>query len=211
MALASVNLLRTKPGLGKPEAGVGRGAAAASPRRGRGAARRRPRSSPPQFSRRLPPPSKALASVATPPRTSGRARFAERSGRTATRLHVPRHSESGCCPELVRRHDHAGRQAGHGGRRGHDVRDARHGDAQSGVPSDGDEPGIYTHAAPALVMVGHWGLSFNVTPHGARRSPSSSSTRPTDDGTAPAPARPSCPRGRLRRCRGCPPRGSVLG
>jgi len=25
-------------------------------------------------------------------------------------------------------------------------------------------PGLYGHAAPALVMVGHWGLSFNVTP-----------------------------------------------
>jgi copper transport protein len=28
-------------------------------------------------------------------------------------------------------------------------------------------PGVYAHAAPALVMVGHWGLSFNVTPRGA--------------------------------------------
>lgn len=28
-------------------------------------------------------------------------------------------------------------------------------------------PGVYTHAAPALVMVGHWGLSFNVTPRGS--------------------------------------------
>jgi copper transport protein len=27
-------------------------------------------------------------------------------------------------------------------------------------------PGLYEHAAPALVMVGHWGLSFNVTPRG---------------------------------------------
>ena len=25
-------------------------------------------------------------------------------------------------------------------------------------------PGIYQRKAPALVMVGHWGLSFNVTP-----------------------------------------------
>jgi len=25
-------------------------------------------------------------------------------------------------------------------------------------------PGVYTHAVPALVMVGHWGLSFDVTP-----------------------------------------------
>jgi len=28
-------------------------------------------------------------------------------------------------------------------------------------------PGIYTRKAPALVMVGHWGLSFTVTPKGA--------------------------------------------
>jgi copper transport protein len=27
-------------------------------------------------------------------------------------------------------------------------------------------PGVYSHDAPALVMVGHWGLSFNVTPSG---------------------------------------------
>ena len=25
-------------------------------------------------------------------------------------------------------------------------------------------PGVYSRTAPALVMVGHWGLSFNVTP-----------------------------------------------
>jgi copper transport protein len=28
------------------------------------------------------------------------------------------------------------------------------------------QPGVYSHAAPALVMVGHWGLSFSVTPRG---------------------------------------------
>jgi copper transport protein len=28
-------------------------------------------------------------------------------------------------------------------------------------------PGLYSRAAPALVMVGHWGLAFNVTPKGA--------------------------------------------
>jgi copper transport protein len=28
-------------------------------------------------------------------------------------------------------------------------------------------PGVYTHAAPALVMVGHWGLTFEVEPPGA--------------------------------------------
>jgi copper transport protein len=29
------------------------------------------------------------------------------------------------------------------------------------------DPGLYAHEAPALVMVGHWGLSFNVAPRGA--------------------------------------------
>jgi copper transport protein len=31
------------------------------------------------------------------------------------------------------------------------------------------KPGIYTHPhSPALVMVGHWGLTFNVTPNGGQ-------------------------------------------
>jgi copper transport protein len=29
-------------------------------------------------------------------------------------------------------------------------------------------PGVYTHAAPALVMVGHWGITFNVEPPGGK-------------------------------------------
>ena len=29
-------------------------------------------------------------------------------------------------------------------------------------------PGLYSHPAPALVMVGHWGLSFDVTPKGGQ-------------------------------------------
>ena len=28
------------------------------------------------------------------------------------------------------------------------------------------EPGVYGRAAPALVMVGHWGVSFEITPRG---------------------------------------------
>jgi copper transport protein len=30
------------------------------------------------------------------------------------------------------------------------------------------QPGTYSHPTPALVMVGHWGLSFNVTPKGGQ-------------------------------------------
>jgi copper transport protein len=29
-------------------------------------------------------------------------------------------------------------------------------------------PGVYTRSAPALVMVGHWGLSFEIAPRGAQ-------------------------------------------
>ena len=29
-------------------------------------------------------------------------------------------------------------------------------------------PGVYTHAAPALVMVGHWGITFGIEPPGGR-------------------------------------------
>ena len=28
------------------------------------------------------------------------------------------------------------------------------------------EPGLYERSSPALVMVGHWGLSFEITPVG---------------------------------------------
>jgi len=27
-------------------------------------------------------------------------------------------------------------------------------------------PGVYSRSVPALVMVGHWGLSFDITPPG---------------------------------------------
>jgi copper transport protein len=30
------------------------------------------------------------------------------------------------------------------------------------------QPGVYSHAAPALVMVGHWGLGFHITPPGGQ-------------------------------------------
>ena len=34
------------------------------------------------------------------------------------------------------------------------------------IASPRPRPGTYEHAAPALVMVGHWGLSFDITPPG---------------------------------------------
>jgi copper transport protein len=29
-------------------------------------------------------------------------------------------------------------------------------------------PGVYVHSGPTLVMVGHWGLSFDIEPRGAQ-------------------------------------------
>ena len=29
-------------------------------------------------------------------------------------------------------------------------------------------PGVYSHSAPALVMVGHWGLDFQIRPRGGQ-------------------------------------------
>jgi copper transport protein len=43
----------------------------------------------------------------------------------------------------------------------------RHADARPGLPTRGNEPGIYSRKAPALVMVGHWGITFTVAPKGA--------------------------------------------
>jgi len=36
---------------------------------------------------------------------------------------------------------------------------------QSYVMSE-KQPGVYERSSPALVMVGHWGLSFEITPAG---------------------------------------------
>ena len=47
------------------------------------------------------------------------------------------------------------------------------------------EPGVYSHAAPSLVMVGHWGIDFErASRPAANRSTSCSSTGPTDEAPA---------------------------
>ena len=55
-----------------------------------------------------------------------------------------------------------------GARRHGDVRDARHGDGTAGLRVEGVSPGVYSHSAPALVMVGHWGITFDVEPPGGQ-------------------------------------------
>jgi copper transport protein len=39
---------------------------------------------------------------------------------------------------------------------------------QQGYAFKETSPGVYTHSAPALVMVGHWGITLNVEPPGGR-------------------------------------------
>ena len=60
------------------------------------------------------------------------------------------------------------------------------------------QPGVYSRAAPALVMVGRWGLSFQITPQGrsavhrADRRPGKRMRRPPDEPyTAISPAPPA--------------------
>jgi copper transport protein len=38
---------------------------------------------------------------------------------------------------------------------------------QSYSLAETSSPGVYRRAAPALVMVGHWGLSFEIAPSGS--------------------------------------------
>ena len=106
------------------------------------------------------------------------------SRRAAQRLHAaaPRRAEPGRRPNDVH-----GRSSRADGRpvRGADViarlRDARHGDGPAGLPADRDRPGVYCTPAPALVMVGHWGLTSTSRRRAARRSTSSSSTGRPDE------------------------------
>ena len=46
-----------------------------------------------------------------------------------------------------------------------DVRRAfQDGNKEQGYKLSESSPGLYEHSAPALVMVGHWGLSFAISP-----------------------------------------------
>ena len=140
--------------------------AAAPARRRRGRARRRrglrrggadePRRRPPRRSRTV---GKRAANVGPGRGQRGR----ERRAATGSR---PRH------PEPRRHAEHAspsrsrGREAGAGADVTR-VHDARHGDGPAGLPALRDRARAYGHAAPALVMVGHWGLSTSqITPPG---------------------------------------------
>src|SRR5262249_41400019 len=68
-------------------------------------------------------------------RTRARRRRRE-EGRVYAESH--RRPEQGCGTEPLRASDHEGRKAGHGSRRDHHVRDARHGDGKPGVPAHRD-------------------------------------------------------------------------
>ena len=168
--------LRTKPRLA-----AARAAARARARRrrrcsaGSSAARScssRPRSSPPRSSRASPPPPKALAQeggalarVGPGPGRAGR----HEDGYTLKLAGRARTAPP--CPTPSRVEDHTRREAGPRRRRHRSrSRCSTWRWASRSTTSTETSPGVYSRPAPALVMVGHWGLSFQVTPKGGHRS-----------------------------------------
>jgi copper transport protein len=167
MALASVNLLRTKPRLARPQ--VGEGAARLLRRLVAGetllvagaifAA---------AVLSSLPPPSKALAAV-------GGASAHVGPGRVTTVVHKNGYTlafdvapNKAAVPNTFQVHITRGGQPVRGAEV---VTSFLMLDMEMGTQAyrlGETSPGTYTHAAPALVMVGHWGLSFDITPRGGQ-------------------------------------------
>jgi copper transport protein len=165
MALASVNLLRAKPGLSNPETGAGaarllRGLVAGETLLVTAAV----------FAAAvlssLAPPSKALASVGGAAAHVGPgpvSRTVKRNGYTfrfrvspnkaavpnSFAVTISRNGKPVTGAEVITTFEMLDMEMGNQAYRLTET-----------------SPGLYTHAAPALVMVGHWGLSFNVAPRG---------------------------------------------
>ena len=206
MALASGNLLRTRHRLGDPHAGSGAARLLRNLVSGEAVLVVAAIFAAAVLSS-LPPPSKALASVSNASAHVGPGPVAETVTKSGYRLTCRGRAESGCSPELVRVSITKGGKP------------VRHADvllsfAMLDMEMQNQEyrlsetrPGIYSRAAPALVMVGHWGLSFQVAPKGGSRSPCSSSIGRTDERSAPPGRGAPCPG---VRCVGCRRRGSPV-
>jgi copper transport protein len=166
IALASVNLLRTKPGL-HADGTVALGAARLLRRLVAGevllvaaavlvAA----------ILSSLPPPSKALASVGNASARVGPGPVTSVAQKNGYRVELSVSPNRAAVPN-----DFAVRLT-RGGNPVHgadivirvDMLDMAMGQQEYRLSETA--PGVYTHAAPALVMVGHWGLSFTITPRG---------------------------------------------
>ena len=166
MLLAAVNLLRTKPRLAKARGGAGRGETArVALSRGRRFSSPL-RCSPPRSCRRSHRRRKHSPRSAERPRTSGRAPCRGPSSATA----IPSCSASAptrrLCPTRSpsRSRVAASRSPAPTWSRRSRCSTWRWATRHTGCRKT--TPGVYRHAAPALVMVGHWGLVFNVTPRG---------------------------------------------
>jgi copper transport protein len=167
IVLASFNLLRAKPQLALPEVGAG---AARLLRRLVGGETLLVAGA--VFAAAvlssLPPPAKALASVSHASAHVGPGKVLERVERNGYLLTFRVEPNRAAVPNSFQV------QITKDGRpvRGADVvttvamLDMEMG--QQGYRLPETAPGVYTHNAPALVMVGHWGLTFNVTPRGGQ-------------------------------------------
>ena len=113
-----------------------------------------------------PPPALAEEGVGDGPRRPRPGRRHPRAGGLYPQ--GARRSQQGGGSQHVRGQDHARRGARSGRPGDADVCDARHADGERGIRPDRDGPGLYERPAPALVMVGHWGLTFEVAPPGGQ-------------------------------------------
>jgi copper transport protein len=169
MLLASVNLLRTKPRLqaAREQPGVGPGAAVLLRRlvtgevllvSGAVAAA--------ALLTSLPPPSKALAGLAKPSARTGPGPVTTVVNRNGYRIEIRVSPNRAAAQNTFSvRIEHAGAPV-----RGADVL-ATFTMLDMEMPSQSyrlaeSAPGVYERAAPALVMVGHWGLAFQIQPPG---------------------------------------------
>ena len=116
----------------------------------------------------LPPPPKALAGLAKPSAHTGPGPVATVVNRNGYRL------ELRVTPNRAATQNEFSVRITHNGApvRGADVV-ATFTMLDMEMPSQSDrlaetQPGTYVRSAPALVMVGHWGLSFQVQPRGGQ-------------------------------------------
>jgi copper transport protein len=166
LLLASVNLLRNKNRLGKPETGAGAAKLLRGLVLGEGVLVAATIFAAAVLSS-LPPPSKALASVGGASAHVGPGEVTKTVFKNGYRFDVRVTPNKAAVPNAF---------AVHVTRNGKPVTGAdvvvtfAMLDMEMGNQAyklSETAPGTYSHAAPALVMVGHWGLGFEITPPGA--------------------------------------------
>ena len=169
LLVAAVNLLRTRPRLRAPRGGpTAAGGRLLRRLVGGEVVSSRARSSPPRVLTSLAPPAKAVAELGKPTARVGPGAVARdrREGRLPARAARRRPT----APRSPNRFQITITKDGKpvtGARVTAELRHARHGDGRRRPTSCRETaPGVYEREAPALVMVGHWGLTFDVEPPG---------------------------------------------